>query len=180
MWKELVSCLEDFAALAQLAGTHDEAVRIAAAAKLTRGRLALVRRPAEEARWQARLAALREPLGDERFSALWNEAWDHWETEDAIRSARALPEALPRRPPNENGAPRAPLSPQEGPQALRLRRRAMKPSAPRPPSSMAYVAGSGTGWKIAVATLLEVPQRKSPTALSPDVPQAAYSAGESK
>ena len=93
MWKELLGCLEDFAGLAEHAGLHEAAVRIAAAATLSRQRLGLLRRPAAEARAQARLEALRQALGDERFVAAWNEAWDQWETEDAIRSARALPSA---------------------------------------------------------------------------------------
>ena len=91
MWKELLGCLDDFAGLAELAGKHAMAVRIAAAATLSRQRLRLIRRPAAEARAQARLETLRDALGDEGFVAAWNEAWDRWETEDAIRSARGLP-----------------------------------------------------------------------------------------
>ena len=91
MWKELLGCLDDFAGLAELAGKHAMAVRIAAAATLSRQRLRLIRRPAAEARAQARLETLRDSLGDEGFVAAWNEAWDRWETEDAIRSARGLP-----------------------------------------------------------------------------------------
>lgn len=94
MWQEVLGCLESFASLAGLAALHEAAVRIAAAATVSRQRLGLVRRPAAQARWQARLEALRHPLGDERFVAAWNEAWDQWETEDAIRSARALPHSL--------------------------------------------------------------------------------------
>jgi tetratricopeptide (TPR) repeat protein len=94
MWKEVFGCLEGFAGLAHLAGLHEVAVRIAAATTLARQRLGLVRRPAAEKRWQARLEALRQPLRDEVFVAAWNEAWDQWETEDAIRSARDLPQAL--------------------------------------------------------------------------------------
>jgi hypothetical protein len=36
---------------------------------------------------------LRQPLGDAAFVAAWNDAREHWEAEDAIRSARALPQA---------------------------------------------------------------------------------------
>ena len=93
MWKEVLGCLEDFAALAQLAGLYELAVRIAAVTTLSRQRLGLVRRPAAHARWEARLDLLRQPLGDVAFVAAWNDARDHWEAEDAIRSARALPQA---------------------------------------------------------------------------------------
>jgi len=105
MWKELLGCLEDFAGLAERAGLHEAAVRIAAAATLGRQRLGLARRAAAEARSQARLEALRRPLGDERFVAAWNEAWDQWETEDAIRGARALP--LSAAPPAAQTEPRS-------------------------------------------------------------------------
>jgi len=92
MWKEFLGCLEDFTGLALLAGAHEVAVRMAAVATSNRQRMGLVRRPAMEARWQARLETLREPLGDEGFVAAWNQAWDQWETEDAVRSARELPQ----------------------------------------------------------------------------------------
>jgi predicted ATPase/class 3 adenylate cyclase len=91
MWKELLGCLEDFAGLAECVGLPDAAVRIAAVATLGRQRLGLIRRPTAESRGQARLEALKHPMGDERFVAAWNEAWDQWETEDAIRCARSLP-----------------------------------------------------------------------------------------
>ena len=94
MWKELIGCLEEFARLAECASMPEVGVRIAAVATVTRQRLGLIRRPATQMRWQARVEALRKPLGDERFVAAWNEAWDQWETEDAIRSACQLPIAL--------------------------------------------------------------------------------------
>jgi tetratricopeptide (TPR) repeat protein len=94
MWKELVGCLEEFARLAQWADRPEVGVRIAAVATATRQRLGLVRRPATESAWQACLEGLRKPLGDEGFVAAWNEAWDQWESEDAIRSALALPQHL--------------------------------------------------------------------------------------
>lgn len=93
-WKELLGCLEDFSALAWQASLHEVAVRTAAAATVARQRLGLVRRPAAQARWQAFLDGLRLPLGADRFVAVWNEAWDQWETEDAIRAAQALPQTL--------------------------------------------------------------------------------------
>jgi hypothetical protein len=51
----------------------------------------VVRRPAAEAHWQRCLDRLRQSLGDEGFVAAWNEAWERWETEDAINAALALP-----------------------------------------------------------------------------------------
>jgi hypothetical protein len=91
MWKEILGCLEDFTGLAEVAGSYEDAVRIAAAATLARQRLGLVRRPAAQVRWQAWLDVLREPLGDEGFVAAWNVAWDQWETGDAISCALTLP-----------------------------------------------------------------------------------------
>ena len=92
MWRELLGCLEEFAGLARQAGLLEDAVRMAAAVTVARQRLSLVRRPSAEARWQKRLESLREALGDERFVAAWNTAWDQWETDDAINAALALPE----------------------------------------------------------------------------------------
>jgi predicted ATPase/class 3 adenylate cyclase len=94
MWKELLGCLEDFACLAEQAGAHDAAVRIAAVATVTRQRMGLVLRPAVEARWQSRLLSLHEAQGDERFAAVWQEASDQWEVEDGIRAALS-PSPLP-------------------------------------------------------------------------------------
>jgi predicted ATPase/class 3 adenylate cyclase len=91
MWKELIGCLEEFAGLALGLGQARAGVSIGAAATLARQRQGLVRRPAAEARWQRRLELLREALGDEGFVAAWNAAWDHWETDDAIKAALALP-----------------------------------------------------------------------------------------
>ena len=91
MWKEILGCLEDFAGLARSLGLHDEAVRIAAVTTLARQRLGLVRRPTAQTRWQIWLEDRRIDVGDERFVAAWNEAWDHWETDDAIACALGLP-----------------------------------------------------------------------------------------
>jgi predicted ATPase/class 3 adenylate cyclase len=91
-WKELIGCLEAFVGLAQQGGTAESAVRIAAATTLARQRLGLIRRPSAERRWQARLDGLRDQLGEDRFVAAWNEAWDQWETDDAIGCALQLPE----------------------------------------------------------------------------------------
>ncbi len=99
MWKELIGCLEAFAGLARLAGRSEEAVRIAAVATLTRQRMSLLRRPAADERWKAQIDALRAPLGDESFVAAWNDAWDQWEIDDAIRASLTLPEALQASPP---------------------------------------------------------------------------------
>ena len=94
MWKEVLGCLEDFAELALRVEQHKVAVRIAAAATLSRQRLGLIRRPMTEARWQARLEGLRNALGDDAFVAAWNEAWDRWETDDAIRAALLLSDVI--------------------------------------------------------------------------------------
>jgi predicted ATPase/class 3 adenylate cyclase len=93
MWKELLGCLEDFAVLAQLAGRAAAALRIAAAVTAARQRLGLIRRPAQERRWQRRLQALRAGEGAAQAAAAWDEAYDHWETDDAVRCALALPPA---------------------------------------------------------------------------------------
>jgi len=93
-WKELIGCLEAFVGLAQYAEMAEEAVRISAATTLARQRLGLMRRPSVEVRWQAQLDGLRDQLGEQRFVAAWNEAWDHWETDDAIGCALQLPEKV--------------------------------------------------------------------------------------
>ena len=98
MWNEVMGCLEDFAILARSQGLADEAVRFAAAVTMNRQRLGLTRRPAAEARWKSLLDDLRGPLGDERFVTAWNQAWDEWETDDAIQHALSLPETSERQP----------------------------------------------------------------------------------
>ncbi|MBN8492991.1 MAG: tetratricopeptide repeat protein [Burkholderiales bacterium] len=90
MWKELIGCLEEFAGLALAQGQPDAGVGIAAATTLARQRQGLMRRPMAEERWQRRLEQLREALGDDGFVAIWNTAWDEWETDDAIKAALSL------------------------------------------------------------------------------------------
>ena len=95
MWKELLGCLEDHAVLAHLEGQLEAAVRIAATATVVRQRLGLTHSPLDEKHWQRHLAGLRESLSDEAFVAAWQHAWDHWEIEDAVRSALAPAERPP-------------------------------------------------------------------------------------
>jgi tetratricopeptide (TPR) repeat protein len=90
MWKELLGCLEDFAVLAHACGQTLVAVRMAAAATAARERLGLIRRPVAEQVWQRRLHALRGVAGDGKLAGAWAEAYDHWEMDDAVRSALAL------------------------------------------------------------------------------------------
>jgi hypothetical protein len=91
MWREVLGCLENFCVLAMETGSAMAATRLAATVTLTGKRLELVRRPAAEARWQGCLDRLRQVLGDGGFVAAWNEAWERWETEDAIKAALSLP-----------------------------------------------------------------------------------------
>ncbi len=91
MWKELLGCLEDQSVLAHLEGRADTAVRLGATATAVRQRLGLGHSPLAETHWQERLAALRATLPDETFVAVWNEAREHWEIEDAVRAALASP-----------------------------------------------------------------------------------------
>jgi tetratricopeptide (TPR) repeat protein len=93
MWKELLGCLEDFVNLARASGQALAAVRMAAAITAARQRLGLIRRPAREQNWQRRLQALRADSMDVQGSSAWNEAYDHWETDDAVRCALSLPQA---------------------------------------------------------------------------------------
>lgn len=95
MWKELLGCLEDHAALAHLEGEVETAVRIAATTTVVRQRLGLTHSPLDEKHWQQRLDALRASLSDEIFVAAWADAWDRWEIEDAVRSALSVPEKTP-------------------------------------------------------------------------------------
>ena len=70
---------------------NEAAVRIAANVTVTRQRLGLARSLTGEERWNARLAALRDSLASDAFLEAWNEAWDQWETDDAIRHALGVP-----------------------------------------------------------------------------------------
>ena len=93
MWKELLGCLEDQSVLAHLEGRADTAVRLGATATAVRQRLGLGHSPLAETHWQERLAALRATLPDETFVAVWNEAREHWEIEDAVRAGARLASA---------------------------------------------------------------------------------------
>jgi predicted ATPase/class 3 adenylate cyclase len=87
MWEELLSCIEDRAALAQAERRADVAVSLLAAAAKSRERLGLeVRSPRGELRWQARLEELRRALPEMQFAVAWQEA-QQWQIDDAIRNA---------------------------------------------------------------------------------------------
>jgi len=94
MWTEMLGCLEGHARLKLLEGEPETAVRLSATATVARKRLDLAHAPPAEEQWQAQLARLRESLPNEDFVAAWNEAWDHWEVDDAITFALA---SRPRR-----------------------------------------------------------------------------------
>ena len=91
MWDELLGCLEDHAVLARHLGSSDAAIRVAATATSARKRLGLSRPPRPEALWETQLQLLREDAASAGFVDAWNEAWDGWEVDDAIRAAAALP-----------------------------------------------------------------------------------------
>jgi predicted ATPase/class 3 adenylate cyclase len=95
MWEELLGCLEAHAMLAQRLGAVESAVRIVATVTTFRQRLALIRSPRAEQQWQGFVARLREGQPDEAFVQAWNDAWDRWEVDDAVRCALALPEPEP-------------------------------------------------------------------------------------
>ena len=90
MREELLGCLEDHAALAQAVGRPADAVRIGAAANMSRERIKIVRAPRAQARWLALLDALREELSSARFEALWAQAGESG-VEHAVAIALADP-----------------------------------------------------------------------------------------
>jgi tetratricopeptide (TPR) repeat protein len=92
MWDELLGCLEDLAVLARHVGSADIAIRLAATTTTARKRLALSRPPRAERLWEAQLELLREEAANAGFVDAWNEAWDGWEVDDAIRAAAGLPD----------------------------------------------------------------------------------------
>ena len=86
---ELLSCLEDHAALASQSRAIELAVKLAAAAVALRARLGLARSPRAEQRWQAQLGSLREQASAAHaFETLWAEG-ETWEVENAMSSALA-------------------------------------------------------------------------------------------
>ena len=87
MREELLGCLEDHAALLHAEGSSELAVRIAAAASVSRERLGLARAPRSEQRWQGQLDALRQAMTGAAFDAAWNEGRNA-DLEQAIRAAR--------------------------------------------------------------------------------------------
>jgi hypothetical protein len=88
MREELLGCLEDHASLHATEGQFAVAARLAASAAAMRDRLALVRSPRTQARWEAGLAVLREALKGAAFDELWNEG-QRWESGEAVHAALA-------------------------------------------------------------------------------------------
>ena len=86
MWEELLGCLEDQAALVGAEGRAEVAVRLAAAATVSRDRLRLARPPRGEQRWQLQLSKLHRAIVGVAFDEAWNEGQD-WPIDRAIRSA---------------------------------------------------------------------------------------------
>ena len=86
MREELLGCLEDHAALLHAEGSTELAVRIAAAASVSRERLGLARAPRSEQRWQRQLDALRQAVTGAAFDAAWDEG-RNWEVDKTVRSA---------------------------------------------------------------------------------------------
>ena len=85
---ELLSCLEDHAALASRTGAAELAVKLAAATSAMRSRLSLARSPRAEQRWQAQGEALKQALPSAAYSASWLEG-ESWDLENAMSSALA-------------------------------------------------------------------------------------------
>ncbi len=85
---ELLSSLEDHAALQLAEGAPAVAVELAAVATQSRSRLALPRQPRTEPSWQALLAALRDTLGGAHYDMAWQRG-RRLETGDAVKAALA-------------------------------------------------------------------------------------------
>jgi non-specific serine/threonine protein kinase len=66
-------CLEHLAEIAAEQGNAERAVRLLSAAAVLRVSIGSIIDPADQAEYHDRRAALRAELGEERFSAIWNE-----------------------------------------------------------------------------------------------------------
>lgn len=86
MQGELLGCLEDHAALALAEGSADVAVRLAAAAGMSRERQGLALPPRAGKRWQDQIDALRQAMTGAAFDAEWHQGRG-WAIDDAMRSA---------------------------------------------------------------------------------------------
>ena len=91
MQEEMAGCLEDHAALAFAERSIGVAVRLSAAAAVSRERLGFARAPGAEQRWSAHLERLRQALAPEAFEAGWTEGRS-WEIDKAIHSALSTSE----------------------------------------------------------------------------------------
>jgi predicted ATPase len=93
MRDELLGCLEDHAALLHAEGSTDAAVRVAAAASVSRERWGLARPRRFEQHWQAQVDALRQAIAVAAFDAAWLEGRE-WQVDQAVRSATSKLGAL--------------------------------------------------------------------------------------
>ena len=89
MRKELLGCLEDHARLAQAQGKTDIAVRIAAAAAMSRQRANAIRAPRDERRWQALLDSLQRATTKAAFDGAWSEG-QALSIDQSVRIATAM------------------------------------------------------------------------------------------
>ncbi len=108
MKPEMIGCLEDFAALAQLSGDTRHAVRLYATAAAARERLTLTRMPRAERRLRGSLALARRALGDADFAAVSLQGRDA-RLEDGVR--QALGAAASAMPPDTAAATPAEAAP---------------------------------------------------------------------
>ena len=89
MQEELLGCLADHAALAAQEGDPTRAVRLLAAAAVSRARLGLAAAPRVERRHRDLQDTLHRALPDDAFAAAWSEGRDG-ELDAAIRQATAV------------------------------------------------------------------------------------------
>jgi len=89
MREELLSCLEDCAATALVAGDPRLAAQLAGMTETSRERLELIRAPRHQRRWLARRQAIEAALGESAFKVAGNEG-RNWDADQGIQSALAL------------------------------------------------------------------------------------------
>ena len=89
MREELLSCLEDCAATALVAGDPRLAAQLAGMTETSRERLELIRAPRHQRRWLARRQAIEAALGESVYQAAGNEG-RNWDADQGIQSALAL------------------------------------------------------------------------------------------
>ena len=87
LWEEALDCIEDLASL-MLETEGGKSVRLMSAVSQARDRLQLCHTPKVEGQVQERLARLREVLGEDGFSAQWEQG-RALDTREAIAQAQA-------------------------------------------------------------------------------------------